>query len=107
MQPIRFFTQVPETWTDVSAHYSIRMPGFLLESGALAPTNGVITLTYDPQTLQRDFPNLDLTARHYFLSGLADEVIITMLMSGTGAAGRPAHAAKLLTLVGEDMYDMN
>ena len=107
VQPIRFFAQVPDGWNEVSAHYTIRMPGFLLESGTLTPDNGVVTVIYDPTTLQSNFPNLDFFARHGSGFGLADEVMVSVLMSGTDATGQPIHAAKLLTLVGEDIYDMN
>ena len=32
---------------------------------------------------------------------------ISVLLSGTDASGAQAYAAKLLTLVGEDIYDLN
>ena len=42
-----------------------------------------------------------------FEPGLSDEVFISVLLSGTDASGQPVHAAKVITLVGEDIYDLN
>jgi len=64
-------------------------------------------MVYDPSRLSRDFPNIDLRARHVITPGLSDEVFISVLISGTDASGGRQYAAKHLTLVGEDIYDKN
>jgi len=34
-------------------------------------------------------------------------VFISVLLSGTDASGQRVHAAKVITLVGEDIYNLN
>ena len=107
IDPIRFMLEIPEGWTQVEAHYLIRMPGFILETGQAFPANGIIEVVYDPLRLKPDFPNIDLRRRQNLDRGLADEVIITVYLSGRDGSGTPTQAAKMLTLVGEDVYDMS
>ena len=95
-----FFPRIPEGWTNVDAVYAINMPGFILEEGKLMPDEEVLQVVYDPARLHADFPNIDL-------AGLSDEVFISVLLTGSDASGQPAFVAKHLTLVGEDIYDMN
>jgi hypothetical protein len=95
-----FFPRIPDGWTDVTGVYTISMPGFILEEGNLTPDEEVLEVIYDPGRLHEDFPNIDM-------AGLSDEVFISVLLSGTDASGQRAYAAKLLTLVGEDIYDLN
>jgi hypothetical protein len=107
VDPIHFFLDVPGGWTDVEAYFVIRMPGFILETGQVIPANGKIEVVYDPVGLNADFPNIDLHGRPDQVPGLADEVIITVYISGQDGSGTPTHAAKMFTLVGEDIYDLN
>ena len=89
--------------------YTISMPGFILEEGALEPGEEVLEVVYNPVRLNRDFPNIDLRERGGVERepGLSDEVFISVLLSGTDASGQRVHAAKVITLVGEDIYDLN
>ena len=105
--PIHFLFEVPAGWNNVEASYVIRMPGFILESGEGTPVNGTVEVVYDPVRLNADFPNLDLIRRQSYEPGLSDEVIVTIHLSGRDGSGAPVNAAKLLTLVGEDIYDLN
>ena len=107
IDPIRFFLEVPQGWTDVEADFVIRMPGFILETGQTTPANGMVEVVYDPVLLNSDFPNIDLSRRQNVEPGLADEVIVTVYLSGGDGSGTPVQAAKMLTLVGEDIYDMS
>ena len=107
VDPIHFFLAVPAGWTNVEADYVIRMPGFILETGQATPAGGKVDAVYDPLRLKADFPNIDLFRRQNRRSGLADEIMITVYLSGRDASGAPVQAAKLLTLVGEDIYDLN
>ena len=83
------------------------MPGFILEEGEFVIQGSVGDPVYDPVRLSRDFPNIDLTTRHGRFRGLADEVFVSVLLTGTDSSGLPAFAAQLITLVGEDIYDLN
>ena len=110
---LRFFPRIPEGWSDVDGVYTISMPGFILEEGTLRPGEELLEIVYDPARLQEDFPNIDLRDRGGRESGLggkpglSDEVFISVLLSGTDASGQRVHAAKVITLVGEDIYSLN
>ena len=104
---LRFSPRIPEGWSDVDGVYTISMPGFILEEGTLEPGEEVLEVVYDPARLQEDFPNIDLRERGEGEPGLSDEVFISVLLSGTDASGQRVHAAKIITLVGEDIYDLN
>ncbi len=107
VDPINFSFEIPAGWTNVEAAYVIRMPGFILETGQYVPADGKAGVVYDPVRLSADFPNIDLRDRQDLIEGLADEVMITVYLAGRDASGSPVYAAKLLTLVGEDIYNLN
>ncbi len=104
---LRFFPRIPEGWSDVDGVYTISMPGFILEEGTLEPREYGLEIVYDPARLHEGFPNIDLRARSGQDPGLSDEVFISVLLSGTDASGQRVHAAKVITLVGEDIYNLN
>ncbi len=110
---LHFFPRIPEGWSDVDGVYTISMPGFILEEGTLEPGEEVLEVVYDPVRLQEEFENIDIRDRGGlergggFEPGLSDEVFISVFLSGTDASGQPVHAAKVITLVGEDIYDLN
>ena len=104
---LRFFPRIPEGWSDVDGVYTISMPGFVLEEGTLGPGEEGLEIVYRPSRLNGDFPNIDLKAKDEHRVGLSDEVFISVLLSGTDASGQRVHAAKVITLVGEDIYNLN
>ena len=105
---LHFFPRVPEGWSDVDGVYTISMPGFILEEGTLEPGEEGFEVIYDPARLHEEFPNIDLRSRgRDDIPGLSDEVFISVLLSGTDASGQRVHAAKVITLVGEDIYNLN
>ena len=107
VDPIHFFLAVPAGWTNVEADYVIRMPGFIIETGQATPANGKVEVVYDPSVSARISPISISFRRQDKQPGLADEVMVTVSLSGRDALGAPVQAAKLLTLVGEDIYDLN
>ena len=107
VDPIHLLLDVPARWTNVEADYVIRMPGFILEAGQATPVGGKVDAVHDPIRLKADFPNIDLNNRQNGQPGLADEIMITVYLSGRDASGALVQAAKLFTLVGEDIYDLN
>ena len=104
---LRFFPRIPESWSDVEGVYTISMPGFILEEGTLRPGEEMLEIVYDPARLHEDFPNIDLLARAGVEPGLSDEVFISVMLTGTDASGQRVYAAKVITLVGEDIYNLN
>ncbi|MDD5628720.1 MAG: hypothetical protein PHU21_06625, partial [Elusimicrobia bacterium] len=80
-------------------HYTVAMPGFLLESGSL-PLDGGATVSYDPLSLRRRFPNIDIGAPGDGDVRLADTVWVTMLAEGED--GRCY--GRQFTLQGADLY---
>jgi hypothetical protein len=107
-KPVRlFFPLIDDGWTNVEGIYTISMPGFILEQGSLTRRTAWLEGVYDPARLALSFPNLDLTARHELTTGLSDQVFFSVLLTGLDPNGVRGYAAKMLTLVGEDVYDLN
>jgi hypothetical protein len=103
VKPVRTLVPVPEGWTGVSLHYTIAMPGWVLETGELSPTLGFFLFEYDPETLQETFPNIDLRQRQGWSPGLSDEVFISFVVSGN-EGGNAVHRANAVTLHGEQVF---
>ena len=101
--PVRILVPVPEGWTDVSLHYTMAIPGWVLETGELSPTLGFFLFEYDPEALQATFPNIDLRRRQGWSPGLSDEVFISFVVSGNDG-GQTVHRANVVTLHGEQAF---
>ena len=86
-----------------SAHVTTMMPGFLLESGEINVSSKSFAYRYDPVTLARDFPNLDVESDGE--PEAADVITISLFGSGTGADGKPAYAARVVVLHGEELLN--
>jgi len=89
-------------------HLTTMMPGFLLESRALALSSngGSATYRYDPVTLARDFPMLDV--RTGLLPATANPAageLITITLYGFDA-GQHRPRARIVTLRGRLLLDM-
>ncbi len=93
----------PDGWDLNSAHVTTMMPGFLLESREINLSSESFTYRYDPVTLARDFPNLDVESDEE--PEAADVISISLFGSGTGADGKPAYAARVLVLHGEELLN--
>lgn len=80
-------------------YYTIHDKGVVMGQGMIIPgANGTFSLVYDAKALHEDFPMLSLTAHEGRWEGLADEVTISLLATGSGKpiAGR-------VTLIGEQV----
>ncbi|MEK6374264.1 MAG: hypothetical protein AABO58_16375 [Acidobacteriota bacterium] len=95
--PITFTITPPPALHDVQLTYTTTMPGFILEEG----TTAALAYTYDAQRLAGDFPNLDLTDHEH--SAGADVITISLLVSGTDAAGKRQFAARMIVIAGEEL----
>jgi len=84
-----------------TVHYTISIPGFLLDEGELNASNGSFTLTFDPESLHGRFPNLDLSSRDSHEPGLADTISIALFAEGSD--GSPL-GASTLTLQGNQVF---
>jgi hypothetical protein len=93
---------VPQGWTDAVLRYTIAMPGWVLQTGELAPTGGTFLINYDPKTLRNTFPNIDLRRPQGWSPGLSDEVFINFVVSGNDG-GSTVHRANAVTLHGEQI----
>jgi hypothetical protein len=86
----------PAGLTNLEAHYTATMPGFVLEEGS------GLTYTYDAQRLAVDFPNLDLRGDRR--PGGVDIITISLFLSGTDAGGKRRHFARQVVLNGETLH---
>ncbi len=102
VQPVQVLVPVPQGWTDAALHYTIAMPGWVLESGELSLTLGYFLFEYDPETLRETFPNIDLRRRQGWSPGLSDEVFISFIVSGNDG-GQKVYRANVVTLHGEQV----
>ena len=80
-------------------HFTIGMPGHLLDSGTVDLTDGWARIVYEPFALKRIFPNIDITGRLSEGPGLADTVWINALLE----ADSGGFYARQFTLQGPDL----
>ena len=86
-----------------SIHYTIAMPGFLLDNGTLITSGNSATVNYDPVHLAKTFQNIDLQGR--VGSGtLADTVWVSLLLEQRGHDGLTSYYARQFTLQGPDLF---
>ena len=83
-------------------HYTIGMPGYLLEEGTVDFAGGWATITYDPLRLSRTFPNIDTGSSRtdYFPPELVDTVWVNAMLEGDDGG----YYARQFTLQGPDLY---
>jgi hypothetical protein len=84
----------PDGAAPAQAHFTAVMPGFLLESGNLAP-GAVLTYAFDPVRLAGEFPNLDARP---FWPPAADLVTISLYAGGAPGDEAASHAARVVAL---------
>jgi hypothetical protein len=99
--PVEIVGRVPIRARDAMVWYTITMPGFLLEQGTVIPTGNRFTVTYDPETLNEEFPNIDLTAYDAPRAGLGDRIRVNMLLCDD----RDRCAARSLAIDAEEVVD--
>jgi hypothetical protein len=101
--PIEIQGSVPEGLDDVTVEYTISMPGYILQRGQVTPAGGAYRFIFDPEALQRDYPNLDLTGRDTWRAGLADTISIGLLLRGR-QGGQTVYRANTITFQGDQVY---
>lgn len=99
VSPITVSGPIPAGLSNASVDYTISMPGFILQEGQAQISDGSFSLTFDPQTLHDDFPNLDLTGRHGWEPGLADTFSFGLQLTGL-QDGKEVYNATTLTIQG-------
>lgn len=104
--PIEIGGPIPAGITNATVDYTISMPGVILEEGQARIDNGGFSLTFDPDALHADFPNLDLTGRSTKAPGLADTFSFGLLLSGR-QDGQQVYRATTLTIQGDQVYVEN
>ncbi len=78
-----------------SGHVTAMMPGFLLQTNQITASSGALAYRYDPATLARDFPNLDLNPP-------ADVITISLF----GQTANSSYAARVLVLHGQEFFNL-
>ena len=103
VDPIPISGTVPSDLNGVTIDYTIMMPGYILKQGQVTPSNGTYQIMFDPETLQQEFPNLDLIGRDNWDTGLADTFIIGLLLRGQ-AGGKQVYQTNTITIQGEQVF---
>ena len=83
-----------------TVHYTITMPGVILDQGTLSADDGTFALSFDPIRLHDRFPNLDLIGRDDHRPGLSDTFSIALFAEGDDGT----YAASVVTIQGERIY---
>jgi hypothetical protein len=106
VDPINISGPIPFGVSNATVDYTISMPGFILKEGQAQIVNGEFSLSFDPQALHADFPNLDLTGRYTKDAGLADTFSFGLLLTGQ-QGGQKVNMATTLTIQGDQVYVEN
>lgn len=103
IDPIQITGLIPSGISAVTIDYTIMIPGYILQHGQVTPSNGTYQITFDPTSLHNDFPNLDLTGRSSWETGLSDTFIIGIMMKGQ-QSGHAIYQANTITIQGEQVF---
>ena len=82
-----------------TVHFTIGMPGHLLDTGSVDLVDGWTKVLYKPLVLKEKFPNIDISGRISNKPGLADTVWINVLVETTDGG----FYARQFTLQGPDL----
>lgn len=96
--PVVLSVDVPEGWTDVSAHVTVATASQQLDAQSADVTNLRYSYRYDPNQLSRTIPNLEPNGTG---SGPAasDAVWVTIVLTATDASGQPAYGYRQFTVL--------
>ncbi len=94
---------IPQGWTDVRAYATITTPSAILLQEELAVFPAGTSFTYNPTTLTREFPNVELldTADG---NHVADVLTLTLAMTGTDANGNPVIRTRTYSITHDITY---
>jgi hypothetical protein len=101
--PILITGTVPAGLDASTVDYTISMPGYILQHGKATLSGETYQITFDPETLHRDYPNLDLTGRDSHETGLADTFAVGLLLQGQ-SANNTVYLANTVTIQGEQVF---
>ena len=103
IRPVKIIGRVPADFDTAVVEYTISLPGYILEHGEVEPIGRRFEIAYDPVTLRKDFPNIDLMGRDDRRPGLSDTIIIGLLLRGETGGGVD-YRANTITLQGQQVY---
>ncbi len=95
--PVRFTLEPPELLTNVDMHYTVTMPGLVLDEGRKT----ALTYDYDARGLAARFPNLDLEDSDGAAG--ADSITLSFVVSGDDATGARRWFARQIVIEGEEV----
>lgn len=95
--PVNFNFALPTGWTNISAYYTVTMPGYILESGTLRVAARTVAYQYSPVVLARVFPNLEADGRGVGAAA-SDEVTLTFVLTGQDENGRFLARSRTFTI---------
>jgi hypothetical protein len=87
---------------DPEIHYTIIMPGMLMDEGILPVDNKTFSYKYSAADVAVQFPQYDIVKYDEpSKQRMADTVIFTFFLSGKGQNGKPIHSVKRFILRGD------
>ncbi len=103
VQPIEVNGPIPSGISNATVDYTLSIPGYILEEGQASIENDHFSLVFDPATLAKFFPNVDLIGAHGLFTGLADTFSFGLLLTGE-FDGNKVLQATTLTIQGDIVY---
>ena len=97
--PVQLSITATSDLTFDSAHVTAMMPGFVLETQAVAASGNNFQYSFDASTFVSDFPNLDTDG--------SDVLTLTLFASGTNAQGQPVYGARHVVLHGRQLLSLD
>jgi hypothetical protein len=96
-QPYNFRFTLPEGWTDAQFHYTVSIPGLVLEQGPIRVVGQSVTYQYNLGTLRQTFPMLE-DGRSGEGASAIDTVTLSFFASGTDASGQRQRLGRSFTI---------
>ncbi len=101
--PYNFRFSVPQDWQGVQIYHTLSIPSQVLEQGLLRPAGATLSYQYSPSVLGKTFPRLENGEQGSGASA-GDTITLTIVMSGTDAAGTPQIRTRTFTIAFDRLF---
>lgn len=95
----------PSGWSDVRVHYTLKMPGYVVEQGELPMTGSTFTYPYDPSAVSERFPNFEPQSRASG-SWVSDPLTLTLFVTGVDGSGNAGVQTREITLMHDRLLSL-
>ena len=101
-KPLSIKGLIDENIKNPKIHYTLIMPGMLMDEGTLEVKNNTFTYIFSARDFAVQFPQYDITKYDKPKTQLmADTVIFTFFLTGSDEQNKPVHSVKRFILRGD------